>query len=64
MDNEFYDLCYDAWMSCKNPDLVSEDRYDSLLSQGFYPDEISLKDIYPKQKQFDQESNELTNSNE
>ena len=48
MEDEFYDLVYDAWRQGKSPDRVSEDRYDDLRSQGYYPDEISVKDVYPK----------------
>lgn len=47
MEDEFYDLVYDAWRQGKNPDLVSEDLYDDMRSQGYYPDEISVKDVYP-----------------
>ena len=50
----FYDLCYEAWRSGKNPDAISEDRYDDLLAQGYYPDEISLKDVYPKRRSDDE----------
>ena len=45
---EFYDLVYDAWMQGKDPDMVSENRYDDLRSQGYYPDEISLNMVSPK----------------
>jgi hypothetical protein len=45
MDDEYYDLCYDAWMSGSNPDNVSEDDYEQCISQGYYPDEISLTDV-------------------
>ena len=48
MDKEFYDLCYEAWMIGKNPDLVNEDDYDYMKAKGYYPDEITLKDCYPK----------------
>jgi radical SAM superfamily enzyme with C-terminal helix-hairpin-helix motif len=48
MEDEFYDLVYDAWRQGKNPDLVSEESYDDMRSQGYYPDEISVKDVYPK----------------
>jgi hypothetical protein len=44
--DDYYDKCYDAWMSGKNPDLVSIEKYDMLLDKGFYPDEISWKDCY------------------
>jgi hypothetical protein len=50
MDKEFYDNVYDAWMSGKNPDLVSEEMYEDLKDQGYYPDEISWEDIYPKNR--------------
>jgi len=48
MEKDFYDLVYDAWMSGKNPDMVSEDRYDDMRSQEYYPDEISIRDVYPR----------------
>ena len=48
MDDEFYDLCYEAWRSNKDPDLVSKDRYDDCLARGFYPEEINLDMVYPK----------------
>ena len=51
MSENFYDKVYDAWRSGYNPDLVSEDLYDDYLSQGFEPDEISWKMVYPKPKQ-------------
>lgn len=47
MDDNFYDLVYDAWLNGENPDTVSEDAYDDMLSQGFYPDEITLTDVLP-----------------
>jgi len=47
MEDEFYDNVYDAWRSGYNPDLVSEDLWDDFLSQGYHPDEISWKMIYP-----------------
>ena len=50
MEDEFYDKVYEAWRSGANPDLVSEDSYDSLRSKGYYPDEFSWKDIYSGQK--------------
>ena len=50
MEKEFYDLVYEAWMSGRNPDVVSEDRYDDLRAAGYYPDEISLGDVLPKKK--------------
>lgn len=50
MDNEFYDLCYDAWRCGKNPDLVSMDRFDDRILDGYYPNEIILDMVYPKQK--------------
>jgi hypothetical protein len=43
----FYDKCYDAWMSGRNPDLVSEDQYDEMLSRGYEPEDISWRDCYP-----------------
>ena len=48
VNKEFYDLVYDAWMSGKNPDLVSKDKYDDLLAQGYYPDEITLDMVLPR----------------
>jgi len=50
MDDEFYDLCYEAWRSNKDPDLVSIDRYDDCLARGYYPEEISLGMVYPKEE--------------
>ena len=47
MDDDFYDKVYDAWRSGYNPDMVSEDLYDDYISQGYHPDEISWKNIYP-----------------
>lgn len=49
MTDEFYDLVYEAWRSGKNPDLVSYDELDRLLSVGYYSDEISINDIYPNE---------------
>ncbi len=46
-DERFDDLVYEAWRTGENPDLVSRDRYDGLLSRGFYPDEISLRGVLP-----------------
>ena len=48
MDDEFYDLCYDAWRSGKNPDAVDPDAYDDARCRGYYPDEITLDMVYPK----------------
>ena len=48
------DLQYDAWRSGRNPDSVSEDRYDDLRSRGYYPDEIGLRDVIPRRQQDDQ----------
>ena len=48
--DRFDDLVYEAWRSGRNSDLVSEDRFDQMLDQGFYPDEIELKDVYPKRQ--------------
>ena len=50
MDKEFYDLCYEAWCQGKNPDAVSEEAYDMMLDRGFYPDEITLRDVYPSDR--------------
>jgi hypothetical protein len=47
MNDDFYDKCYDAWRAGRDPDLVSEDRYDMMLDKGFYPDEITWQDCYP-----------------
>ena len=47
MDSAFYDKVYDAWRTGYNPDTVSVDLYDDYLSQGYHPDEISWKAIYP-----------------
>ena len=46
-EKRFGDLVYDAWRAGKNPDSVSRDRYDDRLAEGYYPDEISLKDVLP-----------------
>ena len=43
--DRFGDLVYDAWRFGKNPDRVSEDRYEDRRAQGYYPDEITLKDV-------------------
>ena len=43
---DFYDKVYDAWREGYNPDLVSQDLYDDYLSQGYEPDEISLRMVY------------------
>ena len=48
--DRFGDLVYEAWRSGRNSDLVSEDRYDQMLDEGFYPDEIELKHIYPTKR--------------
>ncbi len=55
MDKEFYDLCYEAWLQGKNPDYVNVDSYDYMKSRGFYPDEITLKDVYPQPNQEQEE---------
>jgi len=58
-DKEFYDMCYDAYMSGKNPDMVSEDAYDMMLDRGFTPDEVDWRDCYPNRgKQKTIEENE------
>jgi len=54
-DDRFGDLVYDAWISGRNPDAVSWDRYDNRRSQGLYPDEIMLDDVCPKRKQEEDE---------
>ena len=46
MMTDFYDKVYDAWREGYNPDLVSQDLYDDYLSQGYEPDEISLRMVY------------------
>ena len=51
MDDEFYDLVYEAWMSGRDPDAVDIDRYDDLQAQGYYPDEISLDMMLPKREE-------------
>jgi hypothetical protein len=55
MDDEFYDLCYEAWCRGRNPDSVSIDQYDACLADGYYPDEITLDMVYPKPKEDDAE---------
>jgi len=47
----FNDLWYDTWRSGQDPDRLSEDRYDAMLSKGFYPEDISVKDIYLKERE-------------
>jgi len=47
MDNEFYKLCYEAWMTGHSPNDVERDRYDDLIADGFSPDEISLSMVLP-----------------
>lgn len=47
----FNDLWYDTWRSGKDPDRLSEDKYDLLLSKGFSCDEIDVKDIYLKERE-------------
>ena len=42
------DLQYEAWRRGKNPDAISEDRYDTYRSRGLYPDEIGLGMLLPK----------------
>ncbi|MBW1812104.1 MAG: hypothetical protein JRJ39_00150 [Deltaproteobacteria bacterium] len=51
MDKEYWDLVHEAYMSGKDPDLVSEDAYDMCRDRGFYSDEISLKDVYPDRRE-------------
>jgi len=55
MDDEFYELCYEAWMTGHSPDDVSVDEYDRLQSRGFSPDEISLNDLLPIQREDEEE---------
>jgi len=50
MDKKFYDLVYEAWMEGKDPDAVSIDRYDDKRADGYYPDEITLDMVYPRNK--------------
>lgn len=53
-DNDrFDDLVYRAWRSGKNPDDVSRERYDIARKEGFYPDEISLHMVMPKERHTD-----------
>jgi len=54
MDKEFYDLCYEAWCKGKNPDAVSEEAYEMCKDRGFYPDEITLRDVYPPERKRDE----------
>ena len=44
----YYDLVYEAWTTGNDPDLVSEDAYDHMRMRGFYPNEIELRDVYPR----------------
>jgi len=48
MEDEFYDLVYEAWRRGKDSDAVSMDSYDDYRDRGYYPDEISLDMVYPK----------------
>ena len=48
MNDDFYDKCFDAWVSGENSDNVSADEYDRLRSRGFYPEEISFRELLPK----------------
>ena len=50
MDNEFYELCYEAWMTWHSPNDVSINEYDRLQSKGYSPDEISLNMVLPSPK--------------
>ena len=52
-DSEFYDLVYEAWCRGRNPDEVSEDRYDDMIDRGYCPDEIRLSDVLPSFKRED-----------
>lgn len=54
-DERFYDLVYDAWRAGKDYDAVSRDRFDDKLSDGYYPDEITLDMVLPKRRQEQQE---------
>jgi hypothetical protein len=47
-EDAFSELVYEAWMTGRNPDMVSRDNFNYARSRGFYPDEISLNSIYPK----------------
>ena len=49
MDDDYYDKCYEAWMCGYNPNDVSADEYDRLQSRGFHPDEISYRELLPKE---------------
>ena len=47
-DDRFGDLVYEAWRTGHDPDQVSRDRYDGMLSHRYYPDEISLGSCIPQ----------------
>lgn len=49
INDDFYELCYEAWLSGRDPDTVSRNEYDRLLSRGYSPDEISWQDCYPEE---------------
>ena len=51
IDKEFYDLCYDAWWSGRNPDAVDMDRYNYYRAQNYYPDEITLDMMLPREEE-------------
>lgn len=46
-EEEFGDLCYEAWRTGHDPNNVSRDDFDYMLSRGFSPDEIRLRDCIP-----------------
>jgi hypothetical protein len=55
-NDRFGDLVYDAWRDGRDSDAVSRDRLDDRLAQGYYPDEVSLDMVLPRQqKQEEQE---------
>ena len=55
-NDRFYDLCYDAWRSGKNPDSLSIDKYDAYQQvDGYYPDEITLEMMLPQQLKEEEE---------
>jgi len=45
--DRFGDLCYEAWMSNKDPDGVNGDAFDDCYYRlGMEPEDISLRDCY------------------
>ena len=43
----FYDLVYEAYRQGKDSDAVDRDRFDDMRASGYYPDEITLRDVMP-----------------